>query len=449
MGTLQRTFFRRLGLTTGWLLYNWLITAGAIMGLPVLIVVVMTSEKLRCTFRQRLGRHTYGWESGKTGSERHTIWVHALSVGEVIAVQPLVTRLLETHAKNRIVLTSSTLTGYETAWRLFHEQGACLAYFPYDWIWALRQVIAKINPWMVILVETDIWPNFLHELVRRKVPVYMVNLRLSTRSWRHYRRFASLASIIFNAFAKICTQTADDAHRLEQLGVHRDKLVITGNLKFDTPETKMTGKAMADWRLRLNIPANGRVILAGSTHDGEEACLLDALSDILTGSNAPYLLIAPRDPGRAGQVKKLCRSFGINSVALSGLDSKTAPDHCRVIVVDRMGCLKELYSIADIAFVGGSMVPCGGHNPLEPAAFAKPILFGPDMSDFDHIAQWLVRADAARSVDTVEDLRAAFSELLAGAQAGRDMGIRARKVFDAHQGAVSRTLIGIGLEDGR
>ena len=449
MGTLQRSFYRRLGLTTGWLLYNWLITAGAILGLPVLTAAVITSEKRLRTFRQRLGRHTYGWESGKPGCGRQTIWVHALSVGEVMAVQPLVTRLLETHTKNRIVLTTSTLTGFEAARRLFHEQGACLAYFPYDWIWALRRVVARINPCMVILVETDIWPNFLHELSRRNVPVYMVNLRLSKRSWQRYRCFAFIARVILNAFAKICTQTAGDAHRLEQLGVHRDKLVISGNLKFDTPETKITGKVMADWRLRLNIPADGRVILAGSTHDGEEALLLEALSDILAGSNAPYLLIAPRDPGRAGQVRNLCRSLGTHSVALSNLDSGTAIDHCRVTIIDQMGCLKELYSIADIAFVGGSMVPCGGHNPLEPAAFAKPILFGPDMSDFDHIAQWLVRADAARSVDTVEDLRAAFSELLADAQAGRDMGIRARKVFDAHRGAVSRTLVGIGLEDDR
>lgn len=447
MGTLHRSFCRRLALTTGWLLYNWCITVGAILGLPLLISVVLTSEKRLRTFRQRLGWHTYEWEAGKRGRQQRTIWVHALSVGEVIAVQPLVNRLLERKKKERIVLTSSTLTGFETARRLFHDKGACLAYYPYDWIWALRRVITKINPSLVILVETDIWPNFMVALARRKVPVYLVNLRLSARSWQNCRRFASIARAIFNAFAKICTQTAEDAHRLEQLGVHRDKLLICGNLKFDTPEIKMTAKAISDWRSRLNILAKGRVILAGSTHEGEEAYLLDALSGTLAESDAPYLLIAPRDPGRGAQVRKLCRARGIESVSLSSPHSGTHWERCRVVVIDQMGCLKELYSLADIAFVGGSLVPCGGHNPLEPAAFGKPILFGPDMSDFDHIAQWLVQAGAARCVETIEGLRAAFSELLTDAQTGTDMGIRARKVFDTHGGAVSRTLIGIGLAD--
>ena len=428
-----------------WGVYNAVISFGLILGLPLLLPLVATKAKRRHTYRQRLGLWTYLWEKERGSERKPTIWVHALSVGEVTAALPLVQKLQARNQDKRLVLTVSTKTGYQTACRLFAGQGLCLAFFPYDWLWAVRRVTAKINPAAVILVETDLWPNFLGFMKLRRVPVYLVNLRLSVRSWALYRRLPVLGRWIFDTLDGICVQDGRDVHRLQILGIPPHKLHVTGNIKFDSADPSPAQQDPERWRDALKIPSGRQVMVAGSTHAGEEAALFQAIQPLMQKDRAPVLIVAPRDPERASQILGLCRELGLTGTGLSTMTAGAGHTGLDVIVVDSLGVLKSLYGLADIVFVGGSLVNCGGHNPLEPAAWGKPLLYGPHMQDFAQIAAWLCKAQGARQVIDADQLAQAVDGLLTDPGRAEQMGRQARTVFQAHQGAVERTLECINL----
>jgi 3-deoxy-D-manno-octulosonic-acid transferase len=417
----------------------------SLAAVPILAVLVASSEKRRRTFRQRLGWWRYAWEHSAPTRRFPTIWIHALSVGEVTAVQPLVQRLRGLKSECRIVFTTSTLTGFQTARRLLERDRVDLAYFPYDLMWSVRKIIRKINPTFIILVETDLWPNFLLETTRRQIPVSIVNLRLSPTSWKRLRQFKPLAALAFGVIEKICTQTRRDARRLERLGVADHRIVVTGNLKFDSPLPIISPHASDQWRRRFSIDSRCRVVVAGSTHDNEESMVLKALEKKLKNTMPTLLILVPRDPGRAGQVMKLCRNMNLRSICLSGLDSDGGDGPYPVVVVDGIGHLKSLYGLADIAFVGGSLVPEGGHNPLEPAAYGKPVLFGRHMEDFQEIAQLLLETGGAKQVQDTGALGHALTVLLDEPNQRHRMGQRALSVLRNHRGAVDRSLSYLGL----
>ncbi len=418
------------------------------VALPILIALVATSEKRRRTFRQRLGWWRYPWEASDGIFRRPTLWIHALSVGEVIAIQPLMMRLVENTRRMRIVLSVSTYSGFQTAQKSWRSGAVDIAYFPYDTAWSTRTIANKINPMAVILTETDLWPNFLREMERRRVPVIIANLRLSPRSWRWMGLFKPLAERAFGKIEKICTQTQQDAHRLIDLGVAENRVTVTGNLKYDSPTPRIGQDTFDSLKARLRMLPEARVVVAGSTHRGEEALLLDALEPLLKEESPLLLIIAPRRPERAREVINLCRHRKLSCDLLSGLDAGKGSSAIQVVVVDTIGVLKPLYGLADIAFVGGSLVSRGGHNPLEPAAFGKPVLFGPDMSDFRHIAKLLLKEEAAQLVNDGPQLRFACTTLLGDRQLREAMGQRARNILLRHRGAVDRTLNFLGLSDG-
>lgn len=432
----------RISLWILYFLYNAMLLAGLFFLLPMLVCVVVTTIKRRYTFRQRMGWCRYPWYSGKGKRVGKCIWVHALSVGEVRAAQALVTRLRALHPDARICLSASTLTGFQTASQLFgHQLEIDLAYFPYDWIWAVRNVASQINPSMVILTETDIWPNFLMEMHRRRIPVSLVNLRLSDSSWRKYRCFKWVARYMFYGFEKIAVQSQKDSKRLTLLGVPPDKIAVTGNIKFDSIAPISTADSAAQWKSALGIAPGKRILIAGSTHEGEEKVLLAVLSSLLNRDDSLVLTLAPRDPLRSSEVIKLCGLQGLSAGLLSVLVKKQpGTESPQVIVVDSIGVLKALYSMADIVFVGGSLVPCGGHNPLEPAAWGKPVLFGPDMKDFPVISELLLEAQAAHRVKDADELGSIIKRLLADPQSAQKMGRRALRVFNSHRGAIDNTL---------
>lgn len=374
-----------------------------------------------------------------------TLWVHALSVGEVLAAQPLVERICERHPELRIVLTVSTLSGFEIALQRFKEQPVDLAFFPYDWIWSVRVVADKIDAQAVILMETDIWPNFLAEMKRRNVPVYMVNMRISDSAWKSYRRLKWGAAKVFGAFAKICVQTQKDARRLSRLGVAPERLNVTGNIKFDSVAMSVNNGIEAKWRQKLPLAHAPKVIVAGSTHDGEETIVLDAFAALKKENRAVGLIIAPRDANRSQHVLDMCATKGLTAKRLSQLPSEKVSPSIEIIVVDYIGVLKELYSIANVAFVGGSLVNEGGHNPLEPAIFGKPIVFGPDMRDFRQIATWLLQAGGARRVSHQGELVKVLSQILDSDRLATALGDQAQQVVLLHQGATHKTIDTLNL----
>ena len=273
---------------------------------------------------------------------------------------------------------------------------------------------------------------------RRNVPVILVNARLSKKSYFGYKRFLFFSKRLFLSFSKICVQSLEDASRFSLLGIPRGRITITGNIKFDQQYDFVDREELNKLRQSLLIKPSQKILLAGSTHYGEEAILLDAFSRLKKKYPDLILIIVPRNPDRARSVCRICKSAGLFAVTMSELEEKKPGQD--VIVVDRIGILKMLYAIADMAFVGGSLVRCGGHNPIEPAAFSKPIIFGPNMSDFADISDMLISSGGAVSVQDAESIYNIVSELLTDNQKAGEMGSMAFKVFNANKGAVEKTL---------
>ena len=417
-------------------LYNILFFIAILAGFPLIILNVLASDKRRKTFLQRLAcRHLpSGFRKTKRGEK--AIWIHALSVGEVLSAAALVRDLKERFENNNIIFSVSTKTGFETAEKMLKEYADAIIYFPYDFLFSVKRVSRIIDPYFVILVESDIWPNFLFEMKKRNVPLFLVNARLSDKSFSGYGRFPFIAKTLFMFFSKICAQSPQDARRFIQLGVSRDKVVITGNIKFDQESIILTKEDITSMRNSLNIEPYQRIFLAGSTHPGEEAMLSKAFSRIKKEFADLVFIIAPRNPERAEAVCKIFKSDGFTSAPIKATDA-IKPD---VIIVDTIGILKRLYALADLAFIGGSLVGSGGHNPLEPAAFAKPIIFGYDMSNFTLISQMLVKSGGAVQVKDAAGIYKTAAMLLKDDKKAARMGKRALNVFYSNKGTVEKTL---------
>ena len=398
--------------------------------------LVLSREKRRKTVLGRLGWPAFG---GRRPRSDAPVWMHALSVGEMVSAVPLVAALRRGYPRIPIVVSAATLTGYQTASVRFDGSPVDLRYFPYDFLFSVRAAYRQLRPRTVVLVESDIWPNHVLEAVRRQVPIFLVNARLSERSTAGYRRFKGLFQPVWRGFTAICCQSAPDARRFRQLGADGRRLHVAGNLKFDQPPPVLSGTDRADLRAMIGWSPGQQVLLAGSTHDGEERLLLTAYKRLLRDHVSLLLVLAPRDPHRATAVRQYCREMGLTSAMVSVVSSGRAEAGHDAAIVDRIGILARLYAVADVAFIGGSLVAAGGHNPLEPAAFGKPVLFGPDMRDFQVIADGLVAQGGAFQVSGVEDITQRVAWLLAS-DAHRRAGGAARRVFLRHRGAADRIM---------
>jgi 3-deoxy-D-manno-octulosonic-acid transferase len=421
------------------------ITAAAvlILAIPFVLPYIILSAKRRRVVLQRLGlvRPALHFRPGPPAGK--PIWVHALSVGEVFAGVPLVRALATRYACRPIVFSASTIGGYKMARQKLGDTVAAVFFFPYDLPVAVKRMATWISPGVVIIVETDIWPNFLAEMQRREVPVILANARLSNRSFAGYRRVAAFSKSLFSMVTKICCQTREDAARFRRLGVPDDRIEMTGNIKFDQSEEPPKPEETAALRAALNSGPHRPVLVCGSTHAGEEAIIRQALTEVKKRHPDPLLIVAPRDPSRAGAVCRLFNTAGFGTVAMSALSGWIPKRRIEVVVIDTFGILKKLYALADVALVGGSLLEIrgiGGHNPLEPAAYAKPILFGPHMNNFKEIAAMLTGAGGAVQVTDAHALHRTVNELLEDPQRAQRMGQNARRVFDTNKGAVARTV---------
>ena len=441
------------GRGTGWIVgYNILFFLAAAAAAPLLVALAAASPKRRETARQRLGLGPLPRRLRTTDREglEKSVWVHALSVGEVLSAVPLVKALGRACGIANIVFSASTLTGFNIAGKRLKNHVRDIIYYPYDWIGSVKRTVGAVNPGLVVIVESDIWPNFLSEMNRRNVPTLLVNARLSPRSFRGYRCLKGFSRWMFSAFSEICTQSATDAGRFRNLGISGTKISVTGNVKFD-PEREPEKNRYAAPPDPLGRSLGERpVMVAGSTHDGEEMLLCEAFAALKREFSDLVLIVAPRDPARAGAVCRLFRQAGFAAGVMRHPDGPDTANRSEVLVVDTMGVLARLYGLSDVAFVGGSLVPAGGHNPLEPAAASKPLLFGPDMSDFSEIARWLRSGGGALQVDSARALGEQAAGLFRDPDRRGRMGARAFAVFTAHSGAVERTvnIIRAWLPDG-
>ena len=375
-------------------------------------------------WRERFGNYAL------TG-DRPTIWIHAVSVGETRAAQPLVQRLLTEYPAHRVLLTHMTPTGRATARELFGENPRVASvYLPYDYPFAVRRFLDRFSPTIGLIMETELWPNLIALCHARPMPLLLVNARLSERSARGYRRLHALTREALGKLAAVGAQTSADAQRLSALGAKA--VEITGNLKFDvTPSDSqiVLGRSLrARWGERP-------VLLCASTREGEEALILDALAK----SDDRFLtVIVPRHPQRFDEVALLIAARGI---ALQRR-SENAPIRAetRVVLGDSMGELFAYYVAADIAFVGGSLLPLGGQNLIEPCAVGTPVLIGPHTFNFLQVTEQAIAAGAAQRVADAEGLMVRAGELLANPAARLDMGEAGKRFASVHSGATERTL---------
>lgn len=421
-------------------LYNIILTIGITVGIPLIIPIILLSEKRRKTFLQRLGVKRL--PENILFKRDKPIWIHALSVGEVVSSVPLVMKLKERFKDKRIVFSASTKTGFEVANKLFKKNVDSIFYFPFDLLFSVKYIAGKIDPAIVIIVESDIWPNFLFEMKKRHIPVVLINARLSNRSFKGYKHFPFISNKLFLSFAKICTQSIEDARRFMLLGIPSNMISTTGNIKFDQPYDPVSEKQIETLKQSMHIyhqPVK-KILIAGSTHKGEESILIDAFLRIRKDFADTVLIVVPRNPERARSVLKLCKSAGFSSILMKDIENIGKDKKFDVIVVDAIGILKRLYAIADVAFVGGSFVDLGGHNPLEPSAFSKPVIFGQYMSAFANISQMLVDSGGAVQVENTNSLYETTSDILSDRDKALNMGEKAFRVFNANKGAVDKTL---------
>lgn len=415
--------------------YNLLLLAAAFWAWPLIGAGLLASAKRRANLLPRLGWMGPDWD--KRSFSKGPVWFHALSVGEVISALPLVEGFGKTFARPA-VFSTSTVTGQGLACQRLAGQGIPVFYYPFDIPPAVNRVTNAVAPAMVVIVETDLWPNFLAAMARRQVPVVLVNARLSDSAFSGFRRLGPWAADLFGILAHVGAQGEGDAALYRGLGVAADKITVIGNLKFDCTVEPPSGRDLDSLRGLLGLAPDHRVVLAGSTHAGEEQVVCEAFGMVRRHRPDLALVVVPRDPRRGSEVAALFQKAGYRARRLSEAARANAPSE--VVVVDRIGLLGHLYGLADLAFVGGSLVPEGGHNPLEPAGLAKPVVFGPDMSDFKEIARALCDAGAAVRVKGAQSLADALIDLLADPGRAQAMGRAGAALVAANRGAVARTL---------
>ncbi len=385
----------------------------------------------------RLGFRT-GLNPKQAGKKR--IWIHALSVGEVKSALPFITAFKKKYRDMDIVFTASTRTGFDMADRLFLKKKVVdqLGYFPLDLGYTVKKICRQIAPDAVVLVETDVWPNFLYEMNNRQIPVILINARLSNRSLNGYLIFRKFWARVFSFFTRIMVQTPLDEERFQRLDIDKRKIRVAGNIKFDQPFENIDKPIADGMRHRLGIQKKTRVIIAGSTHEGEEKMLCRVYKAVKKQFPGVLMILAPRDPKRCSTLQAYFLSHHVQAGLMSTLDAgKNPPD---IVLVDKMGELCRLYAICDVAFIGGSLVRQGGHNPLEAAAFSKPILFGPDMSDFLLISTLLRDNGGAKIVASESELGHEIEKILGNTPLQQQMGIQNFQVFSWNSGAVQRII---------
>jgi 3-deoxy-D-manno-octulosonic-acid transferase len=411
-------------------LYSALLALALLLTLPYWLMQMSRHGKYRASLGERLGRVP---ERISARPSRPAIWVHAVSVGEVRAVSGLVAELRSRFPEYRLMISTTTATGQALARKQFGAENT--VYFPLDFAFAIRSYFGAITPRLVVIAETEFWPNFLRLANKYGARIAVVNARISDRSWPRYRRFRMLLRHTLRHVDLFLAQTEEDARRLRDIGAPADRIQVSGNLKFDVP---VPPKLPIVTSLSENFQQNetSPVIVCGSTVDDEEPLLLKAFENVLASYPRAVMILAPRHPERFAEVAKLLESMGIRFWRRSLWSGDAVSGG--VFLIDTIGELAALYSLATIAFVGGSLVPRGGHNILEPAQQGVPIVVGPHTENFRDIIGSFERGRGVRIVEAAE-LPLVFLELAANESARAALGSNALKTLRSQTGATQKT----------
>lgn len=418
-----------------YLAYSLLTAVVLLLALPYFLYAAIRHKKYVGSLGQRLGYLPVSFNLDGDAS----IWVHAVSVGEVLAARPLLAALRERYPRLKLFLSTTTLTGQQLARRNLSDVDAVF-YFPFDWPFTARRTLDVVKPKLFVMMETEIWPNVLRECQRRGVKTALVNGRISYKSFPRYRLIRPFFRRVLGDIDRFCVQGEEAARRLTELGADPARITVTGSLKFDSLGSSPTPGRGPERVLRFfRVSPNRPVLIAGSTLKGEEEAVIRAFNRIrITGGNA-LLVVAARHPERFAEVERLCRQEGLSTVRRSELAIDDEP-RVDAVVLDTIGELAQLYQIATAVFVGGSLVPAGGHNILEPAVFGKPIVFGPHMENFQEIAEAFLANGAAVQVRSGRELDEVLPSLMGDPVRRARLGAAARALIDANRGARHKTL---------
>jgi 3-deoxy-D-manno-octulosonic-acid transferase len=414
-----------------YLIYSALLAAGLLVTLPYWLLQRLRHGKYRAGLGERLGRVPSRLAALPS---LPAIWVHAVSVGEVLAISGLVEELTKRFPQHRVVVSTTTDTGQKVARSRFSAEN--VFYFPLDFAFAIRPYLRLLRPDLIVIVETEFWPNFLRLSHANGARIAVVNARISDRSWPGYRRFRPLLTGVLRQIDLFLTQTEEDVRRLETIGAPAQSLHVSGNLKFDVPAPAAPPIA-ASLRTAIQQANTNPVIVCGSTVEGEEPLLLQAFVNILASHPRAALILAPRHPERFSEVAGLLEKLGIRFWRRSLWSGD--PIGGGVLLIDTIGELAALYALADVAFVGGSLVPRGGHNIIEPARHGVPIVVGNHTENFRDIVSLFQSRDAVRVVGPAE-LPLVLMELISNPVEREELGRRAAETLRAQMGATQRTM---------
>ncbi len=413
------------------ILYDIFYTLFVICYLPIFLI----KGKCHQGFLMRLGIFPQSAINKIKG--RKVIWLHTVSVGEAQAADNLVKNLKREYPDFSLVISTVTKTGNKIARKLIGRQDLVI-YFPLDISFIVKKVISAVNPKLFIIAETEIWPNLIINLAKKGVPIALVNGRVSSNSFRGYKIIRPFLSRVLGKFTLFCMQTKEDAQRIAELGAARAKVKVTGNMKFDL-QLSATGFQLSD----LGLIEEEKLFIAGSTHRGEEEIVLQAYKELIKNYPNLRLLIAPRHIERVREIEGLISRFGfkLQKVSQLNLDERRAANgERRILVLDTIGQLKNIYALAEVVFIGGSLIRHGGQNPIEAAEFSKPILFGPYMFNFSDIARAFLSKGAAIVVKDARQLKDTSNRLLKECLLRKELGQRAKDLVEENRGASFRNM---------
>jgi 3-deoxy-D-manno-octulosonic-acid transferase len=423
-------------------LYSILLTLGIVALLPRFAYDALRHGKYVAGMRERLGQIP-----SLQAEQRPVIWLHCVSVGETQAARPLARALLDKYPAHALVVSTTTVTGQRVAREVFRETAAAVFYFPFDWAWTVRRALRQINPAIVLIMETELWPRFLRECRRRRIPVAIVNGRLSERSFRRYKIIRKFISRVVNYLALALMQSEADAQRLCALGMKQERVSISGNIKFDAGVGESEQALTAGLGERFQFDDERPLIVAASTHAPEERTVIEAFRMLRAEAlpRPPRLLIAPRHPERFAEVAALLDASGFQWVRRSGAAS-ALDSSCDIILLDSIGELRAVYPLATLVFVGGSIAPVGGHNVLEPAMAGACIITGAHTANFAAIMRAFLDAGALIQLPSVPETAAAkalaqaFGELLTNDELRLKLANNAKVTLEQNRGATERTV---------
>ena len=418
-----------------YLAYSLLLSLGLLLLSPYFLFQALAHRKYITGLRERLG-------SLPKLDRQPVVWLHCVSVGETQAARPLVERIRKELPHHALVVSTVTLTGQKLARDLFREQAARVVYFPFDWRWSVRRALNALSPSVVVVMETELWPNFLRECKAREIPVALVNGRISRKSFGRYLKIRFFLRHVLDCLSIAVMQSEQDAERILQLGMTKERVFSAGNLKF---EAVGNTDQKTDFKNRFGLQSDVPLVLAASTHAPEEKIVLESLRKLRESQPGVRLMIAPRHPERFNEVAELIGASGLSwarrTDALASTDTSAT-----VILLDTIGELPSTYSYASVVFVGGSIVDRGGHNVLEPAAHGVAVITGAHTHNFHAIVALLNEAKAILQLGPVEGgeavvaLSEALRRLLVNEEWRRELGDRARQLIAANQGAVEKTM---------